>query len=71
MDLRRGACRTPTTVTRARVRFESIKACKGLAALVAMLCKLDAIEDEPDRDREFYVGASRVRSHLVVMGGAR
>jgi superfamily I DNA/RNA helicase len=53
--------------SRPRVRFESIKAYKGLEAPVVVLCELDAIEDEADRDREFYVGASRARSHLVVV----
>jgi Nuclease-related domain/AAA domain/UvrD-like helicase C-terminal domain len=56
---------------RPRVRFESIKAYKGLEAPVVVLCELEAIDDEADREREFYVGASRARSHLVVVGGGR
>ena len=54
---------------RPRVRFESIKAYKGLEAPVVVLCELDAIEDEFARRRELYVGASRARSHLVALGG--
>jgi hypothetical protein len=53
---------------RPRVRFESIKAYKGLEAPLAVVCELGAIEDEDERRRELYVGASRARSHLVVVG---
>lgn len=54
--------------TRPRVRFESVRAYKGLEAPVVILCELDDIEDPEERRRELYVGASRARSHLVVVG---
>jgi len=54
---------------RPRVRLESIKAYKGLEAPVVVLCELDGIEDDHARRRELYVGASRARSHLVILGG--
>lgn len=55
---------------RPRVRFESIKAYKGMESPVVVLCEVDAVDDPEDRRRELYVGASRARSHLVVVAVA-
>ena len=53
---------------RPRIRFESVRAYKGLEAPVVILCELGDIEDDEERERHLYVGASRARSHLVVVG---
>ncbi len=54
--------------TRPQIRFESVKAFKGLEAPVVVLCELDTIEDDGARKREMYVGMSRAQSHCVVVG---
>ena len=54
---------------RARIRFESIKAFKGLEAPVVVLCELEDIADDGERERETYVGLSRARAHCVVVSG--
>ncbi len=53
---------------RPRVRFESVRAYKGLEAPVVVLCEIGDITDAEERRRALYVGASRARSHLVVVG---
>jgi len=52
---------------RDRIRFESIRAFKGLEAAVVVLCELEDIADDSDREREAYVGLSRARAHCVVV----
>ncbi len=53
--------------TRPQIRFESVKAFKGLETPVVVLCELDTIEDDEAREREMYVGMSRAQSHCVVV----
>jgi pyruvate kinase len=54
---------------RDHIRFESIKAFKGLEAPVVVLCELEDVAEGGDREREAYVGLSRARAHCVVVSG--
>ncbi len=58
----------PEGEIRPQIRFESVKAFKGLEAPVVVLCELGSIEDDEAREREMYVGMSRAQNHLVVVG---
>ncbi len=58
----------PEGETRPQIRFESVKAFKGLEAPVVVLCELATIKDDDDREKELYVGMSRAQNHLVVVG---
>lgn len=60
---------TALTPPQSRVRFASIADFKGLEASVVILVELDALlEESPNRIELAYVGMSRARAQLILMG---
>ena len=49
------------------VRVATIHRYKGLESAVVVLCEIDSRVDEDDLAPLLYVGATRARSHLVVV----
>ena len=60
-------CDVPSTLTGV-IGLDTIRRFKGLDSRVVILCELESVLDSPDL---LYVGITRARVHLVVLGEAR
>ena len=50
------------------IRFSTIQAFKGLESPIAIVTDLEAMTED-DRKSLLYVGMSRARAHLIMIGG--